>query len=244
MQTIHCSCRTCAIGGKRQLGTEVPIAGGIAASAESSSVYSFRTRLPLEAIIHFGKSERAIAIDGINVLDHTAAHRVSKVQAQRKPEFPLVVPADVIERREVTVTTGGPPVEAKRCWLERAAARVPQIILIAQPQTVYVTPHRKRFGRPQHYLFKQVRVVHRVEERKTRVNARRRQYREERAVRVVRRIPIPARVVKPATNPRTYATGKRWLPAPFDRSRTSPLLQFSPTPVLQRAPAQQVECPR
>src|SRR5580658_686550 len=115
---------------------------------------SFGTRRPLEAIVHFGKSERAIAVDGVNALDHTAAHRVSKVQAQRKPVFPPVVPADVIERRKITVAIGGPAVEAKRCWLESAAACVPQIILIAEPQPVYVTSQRKRFGRPQHYFFK------------------------------------------------------------------------------------------
>jgi hypothetical protein len=37
---------------------------------------SFRTRRPSEAIVHFGKSARAIAIIGINFLDHIATHRV------------------------------------------------------------------------------------------------------------------------------------------------------------------------
>src|ERR1700691_5921027 len=104
---------------------------------------SLRIRKASEPIIHFGKSERAVAIDGINVLDHTAAHRVSKIQAQRKPVFPLVVPADVVERCQITGPIGGPSVEAECGRLERAAARIPQIILIAQPQPVYVTAHRE-----------------------------------------------------------------------------------------------------
>src|SRR5260370_39127827 len=56
----------------------------------------------LEPIVNLREPQRPIRIDGVNFLDHVAALRIPKVQPKRKTVLPLIVPADVIERRQRT----------------------------------------------------------------------------------------------------------------------------------------------
>lgn len=152
--------------------------------------------------------------------------------------LPFIVAADVVQGRERLAAIRGPAVETESRWLERATARVPQVVFVAQPETVNVAPDRKFLGWPEHYLAEEVRIVHGVEERKARVDAGRGENGEEGPVRAVSGVSIAAGIIVTDTKPWMYAAGKCWLPASFECARAGALGQLSPTAVLKGAPTE------
>lgn len=153
------------------------------------------------AVIELAVAKRAIGIGGIDSLDDFAADCIAEVQAERNAVLPLIVPADVIKSREGVGPVRSPSVETECPGLKRATARVPQVIFIAQPESVHVAPDRKFLGWPQHHFAEEVRIVHGVEERKARVDARSGKNGEKGAVGVVSGIPIAARIGIAAAKP-------------------------------------------
>ena len=124
-----------------------------------------------ETVVQLAISERAIGIRGVDFFDYVTAQRISEIQAERNAVLPLIVAADVVQSREGLAAIGGPAIETESRWLERTTTRVPQVVFVAQPETVNVAPDRKCLGWPEHYFAEEVRIVHGVEERKARVDA-------------------------------------------------------------------------
>src|SRR5271163_430272 len=192
----------------------------------------------LEAIIQFAITECAVGISWVDFFDDVAADRVSEVKAERNAVLPFVVAADVIQSREGCVAVRSSSVETEGPGLKCATACVPQVILVAQPESVDVAPDCKFLGGPQYHFGKEVRIVHGVEERKAGIDPRSGKNGKEGAMGVVRGISITAGVVVAAAKPGMNAIPKCRLPASFDCARARTLSQFTPTAVLKSTPAE------
>src|ERR1700719_1168861 len=126
--------------------------------------------IELETVVHFCESEQAVAAAGINSFDNRAAWCVAKIQTQRNAVGKFIVRAYVVKICQSGRAIGWPPGKSKCPWLVSAAARVPEVVAVGQPQTMNIRAHYQLFTRTQHQLRKQVAVIHFVEKRKTRVN--------------------------------------------------------------------------
>src|SRR5579871_4137798 len=154
-----------------------------------------------EAIVGFDEAELGVAVAGEDVLDHCPAACISEIEAQAQGARGLIVGADIVERGETGGSVGGTAIETEGPGLKRAAARIPEIVTVAEPQPVHVGAQSDALVRAKHEFAKQVRVVHLVEERETGVDARRGQDGEKSAVRVVGRIAVAAGVEIPGAQP-------------------------------------------
>src|SRR5258708_34999039 len=98
-------------------------------------------------------------------------------------------------------------------------------------------------ARTQNDFSKEIAIVHRIEKRKARINARRRQNREKRSVRAVTGIAVSTGIIVSGAQPWANARPKPRLPPAFDCRRARFLRQHAPTAILQSAPSEQIERP-
>src|ERR1035438_9369045 len=116
-----------------------------ARSSRSETIALKRARFipaELKVIVHFGVSERAVAIRRINRFDYVAANGVSKVKRERYSITPLIIAAHIVKRRQAGVPIRRATLETKSPRLIRAAAGIPQVRTACQPQAVNIAPHR------------------------------------------------------------------------------------------------------
>src|ERR1700727_2598490 len=96
-----------------------------------------------------------------------------------------------------------------------------------------VAANHQLLRRAQHHFAESIRIVHGVEKRETRIDARRGQDREEGAVRAVLGIAVAARIVVAPTEPRLDALPECGLPAAFDGACAGTLGEKPPSATLQ-----------
>src|SRR5580658_10313076 len=97
-----------------------------------------REGAPSKTVIRLHKAHLGIVVDRENLLHHLAAARITVIQTQRKRARELIVPAHVVERRQARGSVRWAAVEAECPRLKRAAAGIPKIVIVSQPQSVYV----------------------------------------------------------------------------------------------------------
>src|SRR5262249_49700378 len=129
---------------------------------------------------------------------------------------------------EFGVAVGRPAAEAEGPRLKSAAAAVPQVMTIGEPQAVNIGANREGFLGAQYEFAESVTAVHGIEERETSVGARRGQHGEERAVRAVGSVPVAAGVIVTAAEPRPRTCRELRLPAGFGGERSGTLVERTP----------------
>src|SRR5271156_5410411 len=225
-----------------------------AAAASRPQVSTHRKRLEfpaprlwksqLEAVVEFRKAQCTIAIRRVDRFDHLPALRPSEVQPDGNPVPPVVIAADVVQVRQLCCSIRRPPAKSERPWLERAAARVPQVRGPRQPQPVHVAAHGERLVGAKNHFAEDVAIIHGIEKWKPRIHPRSGQHREEGAVRSVGRVAVSARIKVAGAEPGTHALNAFGLKTGFNRARARSLCERSPLPALQHSPAQQIESSR
>src|SRR5262249_48141975 len=128
------------------------------------------------------------------------AIRISEIPADAEMRRERHVRADVVERRERALSIRGSTGVTERGSLKRASARVPKVARIGEPQRMDVGTNSDAL-RAKNQLTKCVFGVHHVEERRPRVNARRRKHLEKRAVPAVSSVVVAGSEVVAGANP-------------------------------------------
>src|SRR5690349_19944706 len=193
-----------------------------------------------ELHVEFEESKVDSVVSAIDRLCYQSAIRVSEVPSDAEMRCERHVRADVIERRECALSVRRPAGVAERRGLKRGAARVPEVVRISEPQCMDVRAHRDAL-RTEDQLTEGSFGVHHVEERRARVNARRRKRLEERAVPAVGGVVVAGSEVVAGANPGLHRREQRGLPPGFGGICASTMRLRAPRYLLQRPPEHQID---
>jgi len=102
-----------------------------------------------EAVVEFGEAEDAVGVSRVNGFDHLASLGVAEIEAEREAAPEGEVGANVVEIGEFAVAVGGTSVVTEGPGLEGASAAVPEIVAVAEPESVDVAADSEIFSRAQ-----------------------------------------------------------------------------------------------
>ena len=190
--------------------------------------------------VRFDITELGVVPRRINAGDCAFAPCVSVIRREAETIAKRDVHTHIANVREAAIASRSAARVAERARLERATAAIPKIVRVGQAQSMQLTAKYKRMRQPEHGRREKVLVVHHIVERKAGVRTRRGQDLEERAVTAVSGIGIAAAIRIAYAEPRIEKVGNR-LPASFGNKGSRTLCENSPTPVLNRAPDEEIE---
>ena len=181
-----------------------------------------------ETVVHFDETEHAVAFAGIDTFDDSVTLGISKVDPEGHSGAPLVIGADVIEIGETGSVVRGASSKTEGPGLKGTAAGIPKVAATGKPKPMNVGAKCEIVVRTQNQLSEEIAIIHFVEKREARRDARRGEYSKECTMHAVGRVLIAARIEVANAEPGSQPGCKGRLDATFDCSSARPLCESAP----------------